>query len=116
MQIIVRKHSESKRFKPHYNVALGKYVGSSKDMVSEMKQRGLEPYDPNVRQPEPRTYKPSKKAHEITEYIRKNTDKHGRAHLSGKVMKEIGDCLPKGDERERKLSELNSKNGGFNND
>lgn len=44
MEIIVKKHGESKRFYPHMNREMGKYYHSSKDYVADMKKAGVEPY------------------------------------------------------------------------
>jgi len=94
MQIHIPKISKSNRFKPGYNIALGKDIRSSKEYVDELKKQGLEPYDKNSKMSEQKTYKPSKRCHEMTEYIRKHTDKNGKVKLSGKMMAEIGAYLP----------------------
>lgn len=94
MQFINSKIPKSNRFRPGFNIALGKDIRSAKEYVDEMKKLGLEPYDKNAKMPEAKTYKPSKRCHEMTEYIRKHTDKNGKVKLSGKMMAEIGAYLP----------------------
>jgi hypothetical protein len=66
--LIITSKTKSRRFKPHYNNAMGKYYGSSRDYVSDMKRRGMEPYDPNVK-PKLSTnkkYEPSEWAKKMT--------------------------------------------------
>ncbi len=94
MEIHHPKISKSNRFKPGFNIALGKDIRSAKEYVDELKKRGLEPYDKNSKMPEQKAYTPSKRCHEMTEYIRKHTDKNGNCKLSGKIMNEIGAYLP----------------------
>ena len=95
MEIINKKYSNSKRFKPGYNIALGKDIRSSKEYVSEMKKGGFEPFDPTSENKVKKDYTPSKECHEKIEYIRKHTDKSGKVHLSGKMQAELRQYLPK---------------------
>lgn len=79
--IIVRKGPSNKAFHPHYNHALGTYISTSRQYLSEMKRQGCEPYDPSkvVRRAR-KPYTPSKMAHEMIESVR-----HGHV---GDVFKE----------------------------
>jgi len=96
MDIINKKFSESKRFKPGYNIALGRSYSSASEMVSDMNKRGFEPYDKNQKEKVRESYKPSKECHEKIEYIRKHTDrKTGKVQLSGKMREELRPYLPK---------------------
>lgn len=117
MNIFIPKNGNSKRFVPGYNIALGKTYHTASDYVSDMKKRGFEPYDESFNQKEPEVrYKPSKKAHEIAEYIKRNTRKDGKVQLSTKVMNEIGDYLPGNPKNQQNVTQLNTKSGGFSND
>lgn len=95
MDVFVKKYSDSQRFYPHHNIALGKFVHTKSEYLGEMKKKGLEPYDKSFVEPTPKSYTPSKKAHEIVSYIKRNTDKEGKVHLSTKIKEEIGAYLPK---------------------
>ena len=46
MEIIVKKHSNSKRFVPHVNRELGKSYHDKRTYLADMKKAGVEPYDP----------------------------------------------------------------------
>ena len=43
VHILVRKYTAKPRFKPHYNSSLGKYYGTSREYVADLKAKGLEP-------------------------------------------------------------------------
>lgn len=69
MQILVRKHTAKPRFHPHYNKTTERYYGTEADYTQDLKDRGLEPYNPDsVKQrPSRREYKPSEWAHRMIE-------------------------------------------------
>jgi hypothetical protein len=46
------KFKESKRFKPHFNEALGKYYHTKDDYLGDMKRGGYEPYTGEAKAPE----------------------------------------------------------------
>ena len=65
--IISRKYGKP-RFKPHYNRSTERYYGTEKEYTKDLKDRGLEPYNPNdVKEPTSKPYAPSKWAHEMVE-------------------------------------------------
>lgn len=81
--ILVRKHTGRSRFKPHFNRTTDRYYGTEKDYTKDLKDRGLEPYNPGgVKTPTREPYKPSTWAHEM---IEAGKGKHGRV---GDVWKE----------------------------
>jgi hypothetical protein len=43
---------ESKRFKPHFNEALGKFYHTKEDYLGDMKKGGYEPYTGEAKAPE----------------------------------------------------------------
>lgn len=75
--------AESKRFKPHYNRALGKYYHTSKDYVGDMKKGGYEPYDPSVKSKMSTPYTPSKECQEVTRAAIQQLKRDGK--VSGAV-------------------------------
>ena len=76
MFYIKKSSSESGRFKPHYNRSTGKYYGSSKDYVSDLKKSGLEPYNPNsVKQHKEHKYEASKWTKDVARAIENNGGK-----------------------------------------
>lgn len=82
MYIIIK--NGSKHFSPHYNSTLGKYYGDKREYLSDLKKRGLEPYDPkSVKKREVRKYKPSQWARDIVRAVESS------GHVSGRVMEEL---------------------------
>ena len=88
MEIIVKKYSDSKKFKPGFNLAMGKVYHTSSDLLSDMKSKGLEPYDKNFTQKPQETYKPSKECHDVVEAIK-------RGNFQPKSSKQIEEALKK---------------------
>ena len=64
--IIVRKYGKP-QFHPHYNRTTERYYGTSKEYYDDLKTKGLEPYQGEIKRPERVPYKPTKWAHEIVE-------------------------------------------------
>jgi len=90
MANIIIRESQSMRFKPHMNMALGKYIHTKKEYLGEMKRQGCEPYRPQeVKQYKPSKYKTSQWAHDMVRAAKRNTDKHGNVHLSGAMREEL---------------------------
>lgn len=76
MIIIVKKHTASPTFKPHFNRELGKKYYTAKEYYSDMKAKGLEPYNPSkITRPEPKPYKQSAWAKAMLQDIK---DRKGR--------------------------------------
>ena len=69
MEILVRKYTARPRFHPHFNKTTDRYYGTEADYTTDLKVRGLEPYNPsNVQSRPPRgPYKPSQWAHDMVE-------------------------------------------------
>ena len=88
MNIIVKKYSNSMRFFPHFNHSFGKFVHTKKDYLSEMKNRKLEPYDPNVK-PKSKDYKLSKDAIDTVREIYSQKDKKGGFSPEGKLKEKL---------------------------
>ena len=79
MYIIIKgknQPSENKQFKPHYNNAMGKYIGSKEEYKQTMKDMNLVPYEKPKPKEEPK-YKPSKWAHEMANEIKRSDGKPG---------------------------------------
>ena len=88
VSIIVRKSSNSMRFKPHHNHALGKYIGTKEEYVKELKSRGLEPFKPGqAHQPVTKPYTPSKWARSMVETIKQSKKADG-SFTPGQVFKD----------------------------
>jgi len=105
MYIIIK--NDSKRFKPHYNQGTGRYYGSSKDYLADIKARGLEPYDPkNVKPRERKKYVPSRWARDIVREV----ERSGR--VSGCVQKELRKAQVKSVPKDL-LNKVNSSKGGW---
>ena len=76
--MLIKMGNSSQRFKPHYNEGTGRYYGSSKDYYSDLKAKGLEPYDPSkVKKREEKHYKPSEWARDIVRHADRNGGKIG---------------------------------------
>jgi hypothetical protein len=88
VSIIVRKHSTSRRFHPHYNSALGKYIHTKEDYLREMKSGGFEPYDPNVKEKGIKKHQMSPWVREVTNSIKEHT-KRGKFEPSGRLINEM---------------------------
>ena len=72
MEIMVRKYTAAPRFHPHFNQATGRYYGTSSEYYSDLKRRGLEPFDGNMEHRSDsnrKSYKPSKEANEVYKAI-----------------------------------------------
>lgn len=66
MHIIVKKAPSHSLFRPHYNRTMQKKYYTREEYMSDLKSKGLEPYDPkNVQTKKKSTYKPSSWAREI---------------------------------------------------
>jgi len=66
------------------NQALGKYIHTKKDYLSEMKRQGVVPAsspDAVAKKHTKHTYKPSGWAHDMVRAAKKVTDKDGSVHL-----------------------------------
>ena len=73
--------SESRRFKRHYNHAMGKEYHTARDYVADLKKHGMEPYKPGevkskLKSGEP--YKPSEWAKKMTHIGIQQVKEHGR--------------------------------------
>ena len=87
MQIIVKKYSDSMRFKPHMNYALGKYIHTKKDYKADMKKGGFIPYDSNRDySPKRKKYQLQKDTKEMIAYISRNKDEKGGVMLSSSFL------------------------------
>lgn len=82
---ISKKKSESKRFKAHYNEALGKYYGNKADYLADMKAGGYEPYEKGagekVLKESRKEYKPSDTARGLLNEIHRSTGRDGKVRL-----------------------------------
>lgn len=88
VNIIVKAESESKRFKPHMNYAIGKYIHTKADYLKELKQNDLIPYDEGKkiadakRREMEKPRKTSKWGHDMVEEIRRSKGKPGGAYYA----------------------------------
>lgn len=82
VNIIVR--SGTKHFQSHYNRTMGKYYGTQREYLSDLKSKGMEPYDPSkVKRREPAKYKPSAWALDVAKAIQRT------GGMNGSVAKEL---------------------------
>lgn len=89
MIIIVKKYSNSQRFFPHYSNSFGKFVHTKADYLKEMKERKLEPYNPNQKGrvvPDPKI---SKEGKEVIKSIYDQTDRKGNFNPSGRLKEKL---------------------------
>lgn len=107
---------ESKRFKPHYNSALGKMIHTKDDYLKEMKKGGYVPYD-DVKDSEPKRkeYKPSQWSMEMQKQIRLDTDSKGNYTPSGAFKAELikRGTLSADSNLKARLGNMDSSKGGF---
>jgi len=108
MHIIVKKNSESKRFKPHYNSSMGKYYHTKNDYLGDMKKHDLEPFR-EVKRDAPKPYKPSQWAHSMANAIQRRTEKDGSVCLSTDMVDQLNGKL----KTKFDPSKLDPKKGGF---
>ena len=79
---------ESKRFKPHYNNALGHYCHTKEDYLSSMKAKGLEPYTGEA--PKPKMERPdTKPTNDVLKAIQACSNKDGSFTPSGNLKAEL---------------------------
>jgi len=82
MHIIIK--NGTKHFQPHFNRTTGRYYGDKHEYLSDLKARGLEPYNPdNVNTREVKKYKPSEWARSIVRHVESS------GYVSGNVKKEL---------------------------
>ena len=82
MEIIIK--SGTGGFHPHYNRTMGKYYGTKTEYLSDLKSKGMEPYNPeNAKKRSVQTYTPSKWSRDVVRAI----DRAGGAN--GSIMKEL---------------------------
>ena len=113
---IINGESKSKRFKPHYNSALGEYVSTKKDYLDKMKKGGYEPYKAGAAEKvnTRKEYKPSDTARGLINTIQKATGKDGKVRLGGcaiDAMKKHGVVFT--DTNKRDSSGRDPRQGGF---
>ena len=104
----IKKHTESPKFKPHYNSSMGKYYHTKDDYHGDIKKHGLEPYKGDIQKDTRKAYIPSKESHEFVESLKRKTDKHGNVELSGNQQKYLRDRLSM-----KSTKDLNPNQGGF---
>ena len=77
--IIIRgknQPSQSKRFRPHVNVATGKYHHTKEDYLAEVKRQNLVPYNPeDYKGRKEKEYKVSEDAHYVVQKIKSSGGK-----------------------------------------
>lgn len=92
-------------FVPHFNRTMGRYYGDKKEYLSDLKSKGMEPYNPdNVKRPEKKKYAPSQWARDIVKAGERAGGMNGAIHKELKtvqmkrVPKELKDAIkaPKG--------------------
>lgn len=108
MHIIIK--NGTKHFQPHFNRTMGKYYGDKTEYLSDMKKRGLEPYNPNnVQKRERKEYKPSQWAKDIVRQV------ESTGVVSGRVMKELYEAQVKSVPKDliSKAKEKSPKGGWF---
>ena len=90
MNILIKRHSDSPRFKPHFNRATDRYYHTARDYVRDLKARGLEPYTPaatNGHAPTPLT--PSPWARAMVETIKAAKQKDGTVRVGDRFRAEL---------------------------
>lgn len=119
--IIVKKETESKRFKPHMNYAIGKYIHTREEYLRELKQRDLIPYDEAKKIAESRQkelnkpHKSSKWAHDMVEELKRSKGKPGGAYYAELEKRGYGaEKIRQMKRSAEKAQDIkNSKSGGF---
>lgn len=116
-----KKHS-APTFHPHFNRSLGddkhptgKYFHTKESYYSELKSRGLEPYDPSAKDCGKRTpYKPSQALKETITAIKDQTKK-GKFKPSDRLIKKMQSMGVKTHISQKELQKLPKgyKEGGF---
>lgn len=121
--IIVRKNSESMRFRPHFNQALGYFVHTKEDYLRGIKEHGLIPQKEarkiaeEKRRDLNKKYKTSQWAHDMVGAIKRSNGKPGSAFYNELEKKRYDTSKRKqmiqAQSRIKTLAEGLSRNGGF---
>lgn len=119
MNVIIRGDGESKRFKPHMNMAIGKYIHTREDYLRELKKNNLIPQEEarkiaeQKKRERERPHKPSKWAHEMVEELRRSKGNPGTAYYKELEKKGYGyDRIQQMKKTSERAKNLDSK-GGF---
>ncbi len=83
--ILVRKHSARPRFKPHFNSAMGKYVGTRSDYLKTMRSMGLEPQR-DVKRAPPKPYKTTQWARDM---VKSAVGSDGKVRVGSRFIEQI---------------------------
>lgn len=89
LTVFVKKYSETMHFKPHYNSSTDSYYHTKADYLSDLKSKGLEPYNPNYQHPPRPKYKISRRAKSIINEIKNQSDNCGKFNPSGRLISEM---------------------------
>ena len=96
MDILVRKYTARHIFHPHFNRSMGRYYGTEKEYYSDLKSKGLEPFDGNYKQASDRKpYRPSNKARELYYAIKQAKHSDGKFYVGDRFKEALMD-LSKG--------------------
>lgn len=109
---IIIRNSESKRFKPHMNQAMGKYIHTKDEYLKTMKDMNLVPYEKQKEKLEPSLEK--------TQWAQDMGKRIQSGNLGSSFYKEL-EKKGYGPEKIKKMNtslkkeatKINTKNGGF---
>jgi hypothetical protein len=89
--ILVRKHTAKPVFHPHYNTATGRYYGTAREYIDDLKAKGLEPVKDVSEHPEPMREKrgPSPWARSMVETIKLGKREDGSVRLGSRFYDEL---------------------------
>ena len=110
-----QKKAQAPRFTPHFNRSTETYYRTAREYYSDLKKRGLEPYDPSAKDCGARKpYKPSEELKETVKAIHSQTYK-GKFKPSERLVKKMENMGVKMKMNREDLKKLPShyQSGGF---
>ena len=105
--------SSSKRFVPHMNWAMGKYVHTKQDYLDTMKKMDLVPYEKPKEQGDP-VYKSSKWSHDMVNEIQRSGGKPGSKFYQELEKKGVSrEKIKQMNDNRRTLDYIDNSKGGY---
>ena len=107
--LLVRKYTESARFKPHMNTTMGRYYHTKEDYLKDLKAKGLEPFQPGAaKEPAKRPYTPSRWARDMVNSIKNTRHLERGSRIDTELRKRGQDLF-----RQPGRTDLDPRKGGF---